>query len=123
VDVTDPDPKGDFQFGGDLGKLKLDPKFVAAQEHCRDLLPPRPAGLDDKPVKTAAEIETARAYARCMRVSGAPDFPDPGPDGYYPDRRSDGSTVWDQNSDGARRAERACASVIGDPTDTGSGVG
>jgi hypothetical protein len=122
VKVSDPDPKGRFQFEGDLGALKADPKFAAAQLTCRDLLPPRPAGLQDRPAKTAEQIDTARRYARCMRANGAPDFPDPDPDGYYP-TRSGGSSGWDQTSVGARRASRACAPIIGDPARPGTGVG
>jgi len=120
--VTDPDPRGKIEFEGDLKLLKADPKFAAAQQKCSSLLPPVPAGLQDRPVKTAAQIEVTRRYAACMRENGAPDFPDPGPDGYFPDR-SAGEPTWDQTSDGARRATRTCATIIGDPSSTGPGQG
>ncbi len=120
--VTDPDPKGKIEFEGDLKLLKADPKFVAAQQKCSSLLPPVPAGLQDKPVKTAEQIEVTRRYAACMRENGAPDFPDPGPDGYFPDRGA-GEATWDPTTDGARRATRTCAPIIGDPSSTGPGQG
>ncbi len=122
VQVTDPDSKGRYTLEGDLGLLKSDPAFVAAQQKCRDLLPPVPSGLQDRPAKTLDQIEVVRNYARCMRASGAPDFPDPGPDGYLP-RSGSGQQSWDQTTDGAHRAARACASIIGDPTTVGEGVG
>jgi len=120
--VTDPDPKGKIEFEGDLKLLKADPKFVAAQQKCSSLLPPVPAGLQDKPAKTAEQIEVTRRYAACMRENGAPDFPDPGPDGYLPDRGT-GEATWDPTTDGARRATRTCATIIGDPSSTGPGQG
>jgi len=122
VNVADPDAKGNITFEGDLALLKKDEKFVAAQEKCRNLLPPVPAGLRDRPVRTAEQIETTRKYGKCMRENGAPDFPDPGADGYFPDRVS-GKETWNQNTDGARRASRACASIVGDPGVLGEGIG
>jgi hypothetical protein len=123
VRVSDPDPNGRLQFEGDLKALKADPVWVAAQEKCRALLPPVPDGIQDKPVKTPEEIEVARRYARCMRANGAADFPDPGPDGYLPDRGSEGSPVWNQTGPGVERATRVCAAIIGDPTVAGRGTG
>jgi hypothetical protein len=122
VDVSDPDTKGRIEFRAGTSNLKADPKFTGAQQKCKNLLPPVPAGLEDKPVLTAKEIQTKQRYAACMRQNGAPDFPDPGPDGYYPER-SDGSPVWNQEAAGAQRAGRACASIIGAPTSPGTGVG
>ncbi len=122
VQVTDPDSKGRYTLEGDLGLLKSDPKFVATQEKCRDLLSPVPSGLQDRPARTLEEIKTARDYATCMRENGAADFPDPGPDGYLPDRNP-GKQTWDQTTEGARRATRACASIIGDPSTDGGGKG
>ncbi|WP_322768925.1 hypothetical protein [Frankia sp. Cr1] len=122
VQVTDPDPKGRYTLEGDLGLLKSDQKFVAAQEKCHDLLPPVPSGLQDRQTRTLDEIKMARDYARCMRENGAPDFPDPGPDGYV-SRGGPGEQTWDQTTDGARRATRACASIIGDPSTDGGGKG
>ena len=115
VEVTDPDPTGQVTFPGDAAALKSDRSFLAAQEKCRSLEVPAPESIQElrRPKLSAEQIDTRREYAECMRRSGAPDYPDPGPDG-YPDRGS----KWDQTSAGARKATRACASIIGDPTDT-----
>ncbi|HEY3505402.1 MAG TPA: hypothetical protein VGN37_21785 [Actinocatenispora sp.] len=116
VQASDPDSKGSVEFPGDKAKLKTDPTFTAAQEACKDKLPPMPADLEDHPSLSPQQIEQRKRYARCMQQHGAPDFPDPGADGNYPDSQ------WDQTSAGARRATRACASIIGAPTD-GTGQG
>ncbi|GAA1796111.1 hypothetical protein GCM10009682_17310 [Luedemannella flava] len=121
--VTDPDGKGRFTFEGDLRILKADPKFAAAQKKCSALLPPVPKELREKPVRTAEEIETAREYAKCMRANGAPDFPDPGPDGWFPEDAEGEPLPWDQTSEGAQRAGRTCGPIIGAPTDPGPGQG
>lgn len=116
VQVSDPDPKGRVEFTGDRSKLKADPAFRAAQTACKDKLPPMPADLEEHPSRSPQEVERSKRYARCMQQHGAPDFPDPGVDGSYPD------TPWDQDSAGAQRARRACASIIGEPVD-GKGKG
>jgi hypothetical protein len=113
VAVSDPDAKGRYEFSGDRRALKTDPKFRAAVMKCKDLNPPMPAGLEDKPALTPEEIEVARRYARCMQANGAPDFPDPGPDGHAPD--SNGTPPWDPTSPGGKRATAACAAIIGEP--------
>lgn len=122
VKVSDPDAKGRSEFSGDRRALKTDPKFRAALIKCNDLNPPVPEGLEDKPPLTPEQIEAARQYARCMQTNGAPSFPDPGPDGYPPDS-NDGTAAWDPLSPGAQRASTACASIIGQPTSPGTGVG
>jgi hypothetical protein len=111
VKVSDPDAKGKITFEGDNRTLKADPKFRAAQQKCAGLHPPLPAELEERPVMTAEEIENARKYAKCMRESGAPDFPDPGPDGYYPER-SDGQPTWNQDTEAAIRATLVCSPIV-----------
>ncbi|MCP2323823.1 hypothetical protein HDA40_002330 [Hamadaea flava] len=106
--VTDPDAKGRYTFEGDLRKLKADPKFRAGQQKCGGLLPPVPAELQEKTVLTAEEIENARKYAKCMRDNGMPEFPDPGPDGYYPE---DGPYAG-SGSDADLRAQVICSPII-----------
>lgn len=122
VDVSDPDAKGHYTWGGDAQALKADPTFLAAQDACKDLVPPVPEGLEDKPPLTPEEIEVRRHYARCMQDNGVPAFPDPGPDGYPPDT-NDGSSPWDPTTAGAKRATAACASIIGAPADPSAGEG
>lgn len=115
VDVSDPDATGAVTFLGDPAVFKSDPKFVAAQAKCRSIEPAVPESVIEKrrPKLTPEQIATQRRYSDCMQHNGAPDFPDPGPDGYL-DR---GGTSWNQASDGAKRATAACAGIIGDPTD------
>jgi hypothetical protein len=111
IEVTDPDAKGRVEFVGDTRKLKADPAFAAAQKACNHLSRPVPKELEERPVVTAEEKEQRRRYAKCMRENGAPDFPDPGPDGYYPEP-ADGSPGWDQAAPGAIRAGRICEKEI-----------
>jgi hypothetical protein len=121
LDVSDPDPTGTVTFPGDSAALKSDPKFAAAQEKCASLLPTVPEKVEEmrRPEMTPEEIEVRLQYARCMQQNGAPDFPDPGSDGYTPRDREQ----WNQDSAGARQAARACASIIGDPENPGEGQG
>lgn len=119
VDVSDPDARGRIEFGGDIQRLKQDPAFSAAQQKCRDIWPPVPEELADKlPPLTPQQIEAARQYAKCMRASGAPDFPDPGADGYYPM-----NVTWAQDTPGAIQAGVACGPIIGAPATPPVGQG
>jgi hypothetical protein len=112
VDASDPDSTGVVTFPGDPVAQKSDQKFQDAQQQCSSLQPAVPESVLEKrkPKLTPEQIKTQRKYAECMQGNGAPDFPDPGPDGYSPrDHR------WDQSSPGAQQATRTCASIIGDP--------
>lgn len=64
-----------------------------------------------------AEKKVFRDYATCMQRNGAPDFPDPQPNGVP------GDGEWDETSPGAGHASSVCAPIIGDPTTQGPGVG
>jgi len=79
-------------------------------------MPASVQALVDPPL-TAEQKAIKRRYATCMQTHGAPDFPDPGPDGNFAMRQ------WNETSAGAARATRACASIIGEPIATGPGVG
>ena len=112
VDASDPDSTGVVTFPGDPVAQKADPKFQDAQQQCSSLQPAVPESVLEKrkPKLTPEQIKTQQKYAECMQGNGAPDFPDPGPDGYSPrDHR------WDQASPGAQQATKTCASIIGDP--------
>ncbi|WP_203935799.1 hypothetical protein [Planosporangium mesophilum] len=113
VDVSDPGPTGEITFPGDAAALKSDAKFQAAQAKCHSQVPPVPESVLEmrKPKLSPEQIDTARRYARCMQQNGAPDFPDPGPDG-----NTSRNSKWNQTSEGARKATTACAGIIGDPT-------
>jgi hypothetical protein len=113
IDLDDPDDKGRVDFGdGDTRRrMKADPQFLTASEKCASVHPAMSGEMERSlnPL-TPEQIEIRNEYADCMRDNGAPDFPDPGPDGY-------GEGEWDQSSAGARRAARICGPIIGDPTD------
>jgi hypothetical protein len=116
--VGDPDETGVIDIPN---QNKTDPKRLAAQATCEPLRAPIPASVEQlrRPKQSEAQIETTRRYARCMQQNGAPDFPDPGPDGYVPRSEEE----WDQAAPGAFRAGRTCAPIIGDPPADGPGVG
>lgn len=118
VDAPDPDEKGEVDFGGDKARaLKKDPKFLKASVKCADKKPTVPESIEDanRPKLTAAQIKVARDFAACMQKHGAPDYPDPGPDGYQRNSNS-GIPEWDQSSAGAQRATRICSPIAGNPT-------
>jgi hypothetical protein len=118
LDVSDPDAKGRIVFGGDLARLKQDPAFAAAQQRCREIWPPVPEELVDKPQRTPEQIEASRQYAKCMRANGAPDFPDPGADGYF-----SADVEWVQDSPSAIRAGVVCGPIVGAPATPGPAQG
>lgn len=123
VKVSDPDPKGQVQFEGDPKVLKSDPKWIGAQKKCTGLHPVVPEELVDKPKRTPEEIDQAVRYAKCMRANGAPDFPDPDADGYYPMPR-DGEPGWNQGTPAAIKAGRTCdTEVYGLPATPGPAQG
>jgi hypothetical protein len=117
-EVSDPDSRGRLEFGRPPGGSKADPKAMAGWKACGHLSRPVPAGLEDPlPPRTPEEIEAARRYARCMRENGAPDFPGPGPSGWF--ERGE----WNQATPGARRASKVCGPIIGEPAHPGPARG
>lgn len=122
IKVSDPDAKGRIEFEGDRRALKADPKFINGQKKCAGLLPTVPTELVELPKRTPEEIEAAGKYARCMRDNGVPDFPDPGPDGYFPDR-PDGGPMWDQDTPAAIKAGYTCGPIVGGPSSPGPAQG
>lgn len=108
-DVTDPDAKGVVTFSTNFDKA--DPAVIRGQKACERFLVPVPPELEeaDAPRLSTKELKRQQDFAKCMRDSGAPDYPDPGPKGFL-----EGSGVtWDQAAPGARRAERACLPKLG----------
>lgn len=71
-----PDPKagGGFLFHTGGGVDPSSPAFKAAQAKCKKLLPPGPGSGAPPSAKTLAHFLTV---ARCMRLHGVPEFPDP----------------------------------------------
>ncbi|MFF9914417.1 hypothetical protein [Streptomyces sp. NPDC013457] len=119
IDAPDPDAKGRIDFG-DTAALKKNPAFLKASQTCAPLNPPVPESVEKSlaPKLSPEQIEVRREYADCMQKNGAPDFPEPGPDGNVY-----GDAQWDQTSAAAKRATRTCAPIIGAPADQGPGKG
>lgn len=112
LDAPDPDARGMVDLG-DRSKWKRDPKALEAQEKCAGLTVAVPDSVEkaQQPELSKAEIRTKQRYATCMQEHGAPDFPDSDESGHFQD------VAWDSTSAGAKRATRACASIIGVPDD------
>ncbi|MFF6841936.1 hypothetical protein ACFY8X_24555 [Streptomyces tanashiensis] len=119
IDAPDPDANGQVDLG-DAGALKKNPDFIKASEKCGPLNPPVPAEIERRlaPKLTPEQIKTQFAYADCMQKNGAPDFPDPEPDGNVY-----GDVQWDSTTAAAKQAARTCAPLIGDPVEQGPGKG
>lgn len=117
-DVPDPDAKGNIAFADtaeENRKLKADPKWLAAQETCKEFLTEVPAELRPKEEPlTAEQIANSRKYSECRRANGSPDFPDPGPDGRLPEGWGGELTPAEQEAD--NRSAQICEPVYrGDP--------
>ncbi|WP_225803026.1 hypothetical protein [Streptomyces sp. NK15101] len=119
IDAPDPDANGQVELG-DAGALKKNPTFVKAQQKCSSLHPPVPAEIERRlaPKLTPEQIKKQFEYADCMQKNGAPDFPDPEPDGNVY-----GDVQWDSSTAAAKRAARTCAPIIGNPVEQGPGKG
>ncbi|MFE5487314.1 hypothetical protein [Streptomyces sp. NPDC056527] len=116
-DYPDPGPLGQIETDGDTNRaMKKNPKFTVAQEKCKEFNVTVPMAVEKamRPKMTPEQIKTAREFADCMQNNGAPDFPDPGPDGYPTVNENDGVQDWDPSTAGAKRAGRVCAPIKGD---------
>jgi hypothetical protein len=75
-----PDPGADGRL-----MLKLDessaPRFMAAQQACRDKAPPGLFSPAQRP--DPAQMERLLGLAHCMRDKGVSEFPDPDPQGEF----------------------------------------
>jgi len=115
-DVPDPDSKGFVDFGAFLATAKLpktDPGIVAAQVACESVQKPMPAELSGEVPLTAKQIGYLREYAKCMRANGIPTWPDPGPDGEWPNAGALGSeTQSDAQESDNERAIQVCDPVL-----------
>ena len=107
-DYTDPDSKGQFTPRGAQPATKTDPKFLAAGTKCAPLLLPMPRELQY--TYPPEQVKVFQQYAKCMQSHGAPDYPDPDPEGYS------SGTMWVPGTDAAQRALRECGSIIGEPS-------
>ncbi|MFG2056387.1 hypothetical protein ACGFI9_20425 [Micromonospora sp. NPDC048930] len=122
--LPDPDSRGNVDLRAPGGPKKSDPKWTAAQMACAKYAVPVPAELEEKPEPlTEQEIQYQRAYARCMRESGATNFPDPDPSGYFPQGNNEGGPgMSEQESEAQLRASLICEPVQhGQPRKTAPG--
>ncbi|KOG08920.1 MULTISPECIES: hypothetical protein [Streptomyces] len=119
IDAPDPDANGQVDLGDGVA-LKKNPTFRTASEKCAPLSPPVPEEIERRlaPKLTPEQIKTQFAFADCMQKNGAPDFPDPAPDGNVY-----GDVQWDSTTAAAKQAARTCAPIIGQPVDQGPGKG
>ncbi|BCB76197.1 hypothetical protein Pflav_026070 [Phytohabitans flavus] len=85
--MPDPDPSGRLDLGPAMGgRQKTDPKVLAAWKACEEFNVPMPAELQDRPEPlTPEQLANRREYAKCMRANGMPSWPDPHPDGSWPE--------------------------------------
>jgi hypothetical protein len=70
----DPNAQGVIQFGSGDGIDLGSPKFRAAQQACRKVLP---NGGEPSPQQMAKAQQAALEFSACMRKHGLKDFPDP----------------------------------------------
>ncbi|WP_088994613.1 hypothetical protein [Micromonospora echinaurantiaca] len=112
-DLPDPDAKGFVDLGAPGSPKKGDPKWEAAQKKCKDFNLPVPEELEEKgPPATAEQIAHRREYAKCMRANGMPDWPDPGPDGEFPEDGWGPRELTPQEQAANIRASQICEPVL-----------
>ncbi|MFC9703282.1 hypothetical protein ACFTWD_21595 [Streptomyces sp. NPDC056943] len=120
IDAPDPDENGQVDLG-DARPLKTNPTSRKALEKCSADKAAVPAEIERRlaPKLTPEQIKKQFEFADCMQKNGAPDFPDPEPDGHaYGDDQQ-----WDATTAAAKQAARTCAPIIGDPVEQGPGKG
>jgi hypothetical protein len=84
-DIPDPDARGRVAIDGETNR-RLKTEGLRVLEKCRQHNMEVPAELQDKPEPVTPErLARMREYAKCMRDNGMPDYPDPRPDGEWPD--------------------------------------
>jgi hypothetical protein len=127
-DVPDPDARGQVDLSAHGGQKKTDPAWLAAQMACRQWQREVPAVLQPTmPPLTAEQIRWRRDYAACMRANGMPTWPDPEPDGDWPENLL-GGELSEQEQIANERALQICDPVLSgqppttyDPTKRGQG--
>ena len=103
----DPDANGGLSVNAEtLGVAPDSPQYQAADEACKDLLPPASQG--QRP-----DRETMLKYSQCMRDNGISSFPDPNPDGALQVQAEPGSEL-DPNTPLHQAAHEACKHLLPD---------
>jgi hypothetical protein len=112
TDIPDPDANGRVDLSAHGGRKKTDPAWLAAQMACREFQREVPAVLQPTlPPLTAQQLQWRRDYAVCMRANGMPRWPDPKPDGSWPDDQL-GGELTEQEQLANDRAIQICDPVI-----------
>jgi hypothetical protein len=118
-DFPDPGSNGAINLNGAPGSdlNQNDPRFQAADQACKSLLPPGQTG-------SSGQLKTANLnYAKCMRAHGISDFPDPNADGSLSLKPSPGSDL-DPSNPQYKNADNACKHYrLGGGTVTGGNGG
>lgn len=119
--VADPDAYGGVTVDTSKASRGALARSRLSCQHLEVPMPPEVQALvkgKKLPPPTEAEKEITRKYSACMQANGAPDFPDPGPDGAITQDQE-----WDQLAPGVAGATATCAPIIGEPVNPGPGVG
>ncbi len=74
TNFPDPGSGGGLRIDSSSGIDPESPRFQAAQQACRSLLP---RGAEPNPAQQAAMQQAALRFSQCMRQHGIADFPDP----------------------------------------------
>jgi hypothetical protein len=97
-DIPDPDARGRVAIDGETNK-RLKTEGLGVLENCRQHNIEVPAELQDKPEPVTPErLARMREYAKCMRDNGVPGWPDPRPDGEWPDLGARELTAQEQRA-------------------------
>jgi len=107
----DPNAQGVIQFGSANGIDPSSPKFQAAQQACRKVLP---NGGQPSPQQIAKAQQAALAFSACMRSHGIKDFPDPtfSGGGVQMSLRGGPGSDLDPSSPLFQKAQTACQALI-----------
>ena len=107
----DPNSQGVIQLGSGDGINLGSPKFRAAQQACRQVLP---NGGQPTPQQLAKAQQAALAFSACMRKHGLKDFPDPNFSGGGVTLRLNGAPGSDLNPQLPlfQRAQAACRALL-----------
>jgi hypothetical protein len=107
----DPNAQGVIQFGSGDGIDLGSPKFRAAQQACRKVLP---NGGQPSPQQIAKAQKAALAFSACMRKHGLKDFPDPSfkGGGVSLSLRGGPGSDLDPQSPLFQKAQAACQAIL-----------
>jgi hypothetical protein len=114
-DFPDPMPGGGVAFqinagpGSDLNPSS--PRFEAADQACRSLLP----GGKEAPPPSAQKIAEGVKWAACMRAHGLPSFPDPNAQGAFDSSKMDDASLVFQTASQACKALQPTGSISAVP--------